>query len=113
MSDPWETLVARCFGATLVEARDRVRLTQQGLADSSAGRLSRAVIANFEAGRQVPRLDQVLLLADALQVAPASLLLGLPEPGLAEQPRLKHDAAGRDFIERLTIESDHPFEGAK
>ena len=61
----------------LVAARIAARMTQQQLADRAD--VSRATIAQLEAGIGDPKLSTVILLAAALQIDPFILLLGTRE----------------------------------
>jgi len=65
------------FAQNLLVARLALDLTQQTLALSSG--VSRATIAQLEAGTGDPKLSTVHQLAEALGVSPVVLLLGKPE----------------------------------
>jgi transcriptional regulator with XRE-family HTH domain len=69
------------FGRKVRTRREAIRITQSDL--STRIGLSRASIANIEAGRQAVLLHQFLALADALTIAPMELV---PPPQLAGDP---------------------------
>lgn len=60
------------FGQIVRDTRRDADLTQQGLADRVG--LSRASIANLEAGKQRVSLHMLFLLASALEVEPSRIL---------------------------------------
>lgn len=67
--------VSRQFGCNLAEARGWVGLTQGELADRAA--MPKREIARLEYGERCPRLDKVVLLADALHLQVRDLLYGI------------------------------------
>lgn len=69
--DPREIYIL--FGKRVAEARDQAKLTQQGLADKVG--LSRASVANIEAGRQRIVLHQALEITHALDLRSVTDLL--------------------------------------
>lgn len=75
--------VAERFGANLLRCRRRVRLSQEQTAVRAL--LHRTEIGLLEHGERVPRIDTLMKLAGALEVAPGELLAGiewLPGPGV-------------------------------
>lgn len=69
------------FGRKVRTRREAMRITQSGL--SARIGLSRASIANIEAGRQAVLLHQFLALADALAIPPMDLI---PPPQQTSDP---------------------------
>lgn len=63
------------FGENLSELRGRVGLSQIGTADRAG--LHRTEVALVEHGRRIPRLDTLVKLAGAVEVAPCELLAGM------------------------------------
>lgn len=63
------------FGKNLTELRGRVGLSQIGTADRAG--LHRTEVAPVEHGRRIPRLDTLVKLAGAVEVAPCELLTGM------------------------------------
>ncbi|MEM7667323.1 MAG: helix-turn-helix transcriptional regulator [Pseudomonadota bacterium] len=61
------------FGRRVAEAREKAELTQQQLADEIG--LSRASVANIEAGRQRIVLHQAIEISEALKLATVADLL--------------------------------------
>jgi transcriptional regulator with XRE-family HTH domain len=67
--------VARRFGENLIELRGGVGLSQSSTAERAG--LHRSEIALLERGLRVARLDTVVKLAGAVEVAPCELLAGM------------------------------------
>lgn len=63
------------FAANLIRERKRARLSQEEL--SFRAGLHRTEIGQLERGNRVARIDTLIKLAGALDVAPAALLNGL------------------------------------
>jgi transcriptional regulator with XRE-family HTH domain len=63
------------FGENLTELRGRVGLSQTATADRAG--LHRTEVALVEHGRRIPRLDTLVKLAGAVEVAPCELLAGM------------------------------------
>jgi transcriptional regulator with XRE-family HTH domain len=95
------------FGRRVAQARDSAGLTQSGLADKIG--LSRASIANIEAGRQRIVLHQALEIADALSISSISELLpiDLVRPTIASDKNEKLNFSGSKLSssEAETIQS--------
>lgn len=68
-------VVSRQFGRNLAEARGWEEISQKQLAERVSMRQSE--IARFEFGERCPRLDKVVLLADAVGVQVRDLLYGI------------------------------------
>ena len=67
--------VARCFGKNLRRARRRADLSQEQL--GVAAGLHRTEIGLLERGARVPRIDTLVKVASALEVAPVELVAGI------------------------------------
>jgi len=67
--------LGRRFGENLTELRARVGLSQVGTAERAG--LHRTEVALVEHGRRIPRLDTLVKLAGAVEVAPCELLAGM------------------------------------
>ncbi|HVD40360.1 MAG TPA: helix-turn-helix transcriptional regulator [Solirubrobacterales bacterium] len=67
------TTVTERFGWNLKIARQRVGLTQQELA-ARLGMEFSCDISVWETGKQCPRIDTVVRLAEALEIEPSELL---------------------------------------
>ena len=67
------TTVAKRFGWNLRIARQRADLTQRGLAARLGMELT-CDISVLETGKQCPRIDTVVRLAEALEIEPGELL---------------------------------------
>ncbi len=67
--------LALAFGHNLLRARRKVRLSQEEV-NVRAG-LHRTEVGLLERGHRVPRIDTLLKLAAALEVAPGELLDGI------------------------------------
>jgi transcriptional regulator with XRE-family HTH domain len=63
------------FGLNLRHHRERMSLSQEGLADLCD--LDRTEISLLERGKRFPRLDTIVRLARALKLEPADLLDGI------------------------------------
>jgi transcriptional regulator with XRE-family HTH domain len=72
------------FGEKLRAARDRLNVSQNTLAESA--NVHRTHISALELGLRDPHLSMLLVLADALEVAPGALLEGLPVPRERKPP---------------------------
>jgi transcriptional regulator with XRE-family HTH domain len=78
MGRPIDAQTARLglrFGENLSELRGRVGLSQVGTAERAG--LHRTEVALVEHGRRIPRLDTLVKLAGAVEVAPCELLAGM------------------------------------
>jgi ribosome-binding protein aMBF1 (putative translation factor) len=67
--------IGRQFGRNLAEARGWAGLTQAQLARQVS--MDQAEVARLEKGRRCPRLDAVVMLADAVGVLVRDLLYGI------------------------------------
>lgn len=65
---------AQGFGARLAEARAAAGLSIRALAEQ--GRVDKATIVNYGAGRHMPTIDTVERLAEVLRVDPRWLAFG-------------------------------------
>jgi transcriptional regulator with XRE-family HTH domain len=86
----YSTDLARCLAENLFIIRRRAGLSQEDLA-ALAG-LHRTEIGNLERGLRLARIDTVVKLAGALEIAPGDLLKGmawLPARPSRENPRGK------------------------
>jgi transcriptional regulator with XRE-family HTH domain len=72
MSDPSQRALYREVGSKIREARERLGLTQQGLATEVS--LSRTSITNIEQGRQTILVHQLVAFARALNLEAVALL---------------------------------------
>jgi transcriptional regulator with XRE-family HTH domain len=79
MQDNWDW-VNRGVGQRIAQARKRAGLTQKILADRVS--LSRASIANMEAGKQAIQIHMVFELAHQLHVPPLDLIPVISESGI-------------------------------
>jgi transcriptional regulator with XRE-family HTH domain len=68
----------RVFGAKLRAMRERRNVSLETLAEIA--NVHRTHLGALELGRRDPRMSMLLVLADALEVAPGALLEGLPVP---------------------------------
>ncbi|ONI92858.1 hypothetical protein ALI22I_01380 [Saccharothrix sp. ALI-22-I] len=66
---------ARAFGARVRQAREALKLSQEGLADEAG--LHRTYIGSIERGERNVSLVNILRIADALHVPPGQLLDGI------------------------------------
>jgi transcriptional regulator with XRE-family HTH domain len=73
--DAQTTALGHRFGENLTEMRGRVGLSQVATADRAG--LHRTEVALVEHGRRIPRLDTLVKLAGAVEVAPCELLAGM------------------------------------
>jgi transcriptional regulator with XRE-family HTH domain len=89
--------VAERFGVNLARRRERSGISQEELGFRAS--LHRTEIGELERGTRIARIDTVVKLAGALDVAPADLLAGMVwEPGdvrigrfvETEVPELRH-----------------------
>jgi transcriptional regulator with XRE-family HTH domain len=72
--------IAQAFGANLVRARKLAHLSQEEVGFRAS--LHRTEVGQLERGVRLARIDTVVKLAGALEVAPGSLLDGMAwEPG--------------------------------
>jgi len=92
--------VNRGAGMRVAQARKRVGLTQKALADRI--KMSRASIANIEAGKQPIQIQMIFELADQLKVAPEDLIPAMSESG---RPRALSDLQVVELIKRQVAES--------
>ena len=95
-----------------------MRVTQSELAKAIG--VSRASVANFEAGRQRVSLEKLYAIAEALQCEPAELLPSLDELGMETSlPLSGHDAGAAsmsferthystEYFDKLLEERDAP-----
>jgi transcriptional regulator with XRE-family HTH domain len=67
--------LARCLAENLLIIRRRARLSQEQLADLAG--VHRTEIGNLERGVRLARIDTVVKLAGALEIAPGDLLKGM------------------------------------
>jgi transcriptional regulator with XRE-family HTH domain len=74
----------RAFGEKLRAGRDRLNVSQETLAEIA--NVHRTHLAALELGKRDPRLTMLLILADALEVAPGTLLEGLAVPTERKAP---------------------------
>lgn len=81
------------FGARVRGRREELEMTQAQLSESVG--LSRASVANIEAGRQAVMLHQVIAFATALTVRPVELL-PLAGPSAIDRDDLPDDV--RQFV---------------
>jgi transcriptional regulator with XRE-family HTH domain len=88
-------LLLQAFGVRLRAARERRELSQEALARRA--NVHRTHVHALERGRREPGLTTLLILADALAVAPADLFGGLPVP--QERKPATHSKAGRTEAE--------------
>ena len=61
------------LGAAIKEFRKKANLTQDQLADKLG--TTKAAISRYESGKRTPRYDQIIQIAEALQISP-NLLIG-------------------------------------
>jgi transcriptional regulator with XRE-family HTH domain len=73
--EPQAAALGRRFGGNLTELRGRVGLSQTVTAERAG--LHRTEVALVERGRRIPRLDTLVKLAGAVEVAPCELLAGM------------------------------------
>ncbi|HET9154471.1 MAG TPA: helix-turn-helix transcriptional regulator [Solirubrobacterales bacterium] len=73
--DAQTAALGRQFGQNLTELRGHVGLSQTATAERAG--LHRTEVALVEHGRRIPRLDTLVKLAGAVEVAPCELLAGL------------------------------------
>jgi transcriptional regulator with XRE-family HTH domain len=66
------TSVATAFGKVLRDTRERAGLSQEALADEAG--LDRTFIGMLERGKRQPTLETLFRIADALKVAPSTLV---------------------------------------
>jgi transcriptional regulator with XRE-family HTH domain len=92
--------VNRGVGLRIAQARKRLRLTQKDLAERIE--MSRASIANIEAGKQPIQIQMVFELADRLEVTPFDLIPAISESG---KPRDLSDVQVVEQIKRQVAES--------
>lgn len=87
--------LACCFGENVLLTRRRADLSQEELGFLSS--LHRTEIGQLERGVRLPRIDTVVKLAGALEVAPGDLLKGMAwKPGRAARGRfITRGAEGR------------------
>ena len=69
---PAQVPLSEGLAARVRSARKAARMTQATLAEACG--LERTSVTNLEAGRQMPRLDVLYRMADALKMAPEELL---------------------------------------
>jgi transcriptional regulator with XRE-family HTH domain len=73
--DKYSPELARCVAENLFIIRRRAGLSQEQLADLAG--LHRTEIGNLERGVRLARIDTVVKLAGALEIAPGDLLKGM------------------------------------
>ncbi len=79
------------FGAKLRAERERRNVSLEAFADIA--NVHRTHFGALERGKRDPRMSMLLVLADALEVAPGVLLDGLPVPRERKAPT--HSKSGR------------------
>jgi transcriptional regulator with XRE-family HTH domain len=79
------------FGKRLRAERERRNVSLEGLAEIA--NIHRTQLGALELGKRDPRLTMLLILADALEVAPGTLLEGLAVPTERKAPT--HSKSGR------------------
>jgi transcriptional regulator with XRE-family HTH domain len=79
------------FGKRLRAERERRNVSLEGLAEIA--NVHRTHLGALELGKRDPRLTMLLILADALEVAPGALLEGLAVPTERKAPT--HSKSGR------------------
>lgn len=79
--------VAERFAENLLIQRRRARISQEEL--GFRANVHRTEIGQLEGGKRLPRIDTLLKLAGALEIAPAVLLVGMEwKPGKPASGRL-------------------------
>jgi transcriptional regulator with XRE-family HTH domain len=78
--DEFRALVAAHVGRRVRRRRRALDLSQETLAEGAG--IHRTQISLIESGRRMPRLDTLILLARALDVADAQLLAGVDEAAI-------------------------------
>jgi transcriptional regulator with XRE-family HTH domain len=94
--DEFATQVAGHVGGRIRRRRRAMDITQEELAFRSG--VHRTRISAIEHGKVMPRLDTLILLARALEVADAQLLAGIDEDAVERRrrrPTASPDAADR------------------
>lgn len=76
-AQPGDAAVAAALGQRIAEARARAGLTLRALAARLG--VDHSTLANYEAGRRPLRVVQLIAIARAIGVSPASLLIDPPE----------------------------------
>lgn len=94
--DARNSALYHAIGERVAARRSELELTQKQVAQRTNGRLTRSAVANIESGRQRVAVHHLFDLAQALGVAPTTLL---PDP--AEVPPPPVEAAER-LKERVT-----------
>ncbi len=82
------------FGAKLRAERERRNVSLETLAEIA--NVHRTHFGGLERGRREPHLSMLLILADALEVAPGALLEGLPVPRERKAPTHFKNGTGRE-----------------
>lgn len=89
------------FPARLRFFREQLKLSQEALGNACGH--SQSWIANFEAGRQRPRFDDIPVLADRLRIHPGELFSDLP----AASQGVRHNDETMDAaVELLSLMAD-------
>lgn len=101
MHDKWDW-VNRGAGQRIAQARKRAGLTQKGLADRV--QMSRASIANMEAGKQAIQIQMIFEMADKLQIPPSDLIPVISESG---KPRDLSELLTLDHIKQELMKRRH------
>jgi transcriptional regulator with XRE-family HTH domain len=99
MDGKWKW-VNQGVGQRVAQARKRARLTQKDLAGLI--QMSRASVANIEAGNQPIQIQMIFELAGHLHVQPADLIPAVSETG---KPRDLSEIQTLDDIKRKVVES--------